>query len=178
MSRYSSELGARVVVAAARFLGLSEICSVREWDNLDLSNDPVSTELRGELMRTGWHSDWPWPTAFCEAAWAKAYQGRAELSQVKLMLRRGCLQTWWNAVEADWTSSTPQVGAIGVMRHGDLDKGHLFIVRAVQQDTLYTLETAFDSEKANVCKQTRRLHFSPSSGLYLLGFILPMTESE
>lgn len=185
--KYSSDIGARAVVAAARFLGLTEVQSNAKWDNLDTAGpDPIAGELKAELVRVGWETGWPYCAAFCEAVWRKAYLGRGELDVVKRMLTPGCLQSWRNASEKGWTSSTPQVGALGVMRKGETQYGHMFIVRAVQNDTLYTIEAntspaagspEAEREGDGVYKKTRRLHFSPSNGLYLLGFILPMSES-
>lgn len=186
--RYSEDIGSKVIVAAARFLGLTEIRSNDKWDNLETAGlDDVGKELREELLRVGWQSTWPYCMAFCEAVWTRAYQGRAELMRVRQMLTPGCLQSWRNAVAAGWTESTPRTGSIGVMRKGDTIYGHAFIVRTVQNETLYTIEAntspALDSAEAEregdgVYKKTRRLHFQPTTGLHLLGFITPMTESE
>ncbi len=180
---YSKEIGARIVVAAAPFVGLTEIRSNDKWDNLSTKqHDPIADELRAALVRVGWQSGWPYCAAFCEAVWSIAYQGRAELDKVRKMLTPGCLLSWRNAVESGWTSTHPQVGAIGIMRKGESESGHAFIVRAVQGLDLYTIEgntspapgsPEADREGDGVYAKKRILSFKPTSQLHLIGFILP-----
>jgi len=178
---YSDEIGARVVLAASRFLGLSELWSEEGWRGLDLSvQDELNSALRMELYSLGWHSQWPYASAFVQASWTKAYQGRAEVAKIRVMLEAGPLQTWKNAVEAEWTSQAPRIGAIGVLKNGEKDNGHVFIVRATQGFDLFTLESGGPGEpdREAVHKRVRQLVYSPNSHPHLLGFILPHTESE
>lgn len=184
--RYSSVVGARAIVAASRYVGLTEVRSNAVWDLPATDGpDPVAEELRAEMLRTGWRLGWPYCMAFCEVVWRAAYQGRKELDVIKPMLTAGCLASWRNALRLGWTSNVPQIGAIGIMRKGDTEHGHAFLVRAVQNDTLFTVEgntsttgalnVEADRNGDGVYAKTRRLVFKPSASLHLLGFILPMT---
>jgi hypothetical protein len=187
MLQYNKDIGARAVVAAARFIGLTEIQNNAKWDKASTpGHDAVADELRAALLRTGWQLSWPYCAAFCEAVWRDAYQGRKELDAVKLMLTPSCLASWYNALKLGWTSQTPQVGAIGIMRKGDTDFGHAFIVRGVKDSTLVTIEgntspagsvgVEADRNGDGVYAKTRELSFKPSAGLHLIGFILPCVE--
>lgn len=184
---YSTDIGAKVIIQAARFVGLTEVRSNAVWDDLSTEgHDVLADELQAELLRVGWQRGWPYCAAFCEVAWRRAYQGRPELAKVKQMLTPGCLQTWENGVHERWNSQEPQVGAIGIMRNGDSPRGHAFIVRAVKGTTLYTIEAntspapgtvEADREGDGVYAKKRELVYKPSSGLHLIGFILPCIES-
>lgn len=184
--QYSAAVGARVIVAASRYVGLTEVRSNAKWDMTSTDGpDPVAEELRAEMLRTGWQLGWPYCMAFCEVAWRAAYQGRKELDVIKPMLTAGCLVSWRNAQRLGWTSNVPQIGAIGVMRKGDTEFGHAFLVRAVQRQMLFTVEgntsisgalnVEADRNGDGVYVKSRQLVFKPSAGLHLLGFILPMT---
>lgn len=187
MLQYNKDIGARAVVAAARFIGLTELKSNATWDKASTpGHDDIADELRASMLRTGWQLTWPYCAAFCEAVWRDAYQGRKELDKVKTMLTPGCLVSWNNALKRSWTSQTPQVGAIGIMRKGDTQLGHAFIVRGVRGSTLLTIEgntsaagsvgVEADRNGDGVYAKTRELSFKPSDGLHLVGFILPCTE--
>ena len=176
-------IGARAVMRAGHFLGLTEVKSNALWDDLSTpEKDAVADELRAELMRSGWQSGWPYCAAFCEAVWRYAYQGRAELPMVRQMLTPGCLVSFNNAAERGWTSQTPCIGAIGIMKKGATTNGHAFIVTGVKGDTLSTIEAntspapgtaEADREGDGVYRKTRKLLYKPTSQLHLVGFILP-----
>jgi len=176
---YSPDIGARVVVAAAKYVGLTEIRPNKEWDLPSTpGRDFIAEEFKGELLRSGWQNGWPYCAAFCEVVWKQAYRGRPELDDITQMLNPGCLRSWHNAVEAGWTSQVPQVGAIGIMRKGSTERGHAFIVRAIPGDgVLRTIEgntdLAGDREGDGVYVSSRKLEFKPTNNLHLIGFIIP-----
>lgn len=184
---YNKEVGSRIVAAGAKFYGLSEVMSNRKWDDLTTpGHDAVADEFRNELLNVGWEPTWPYCAAFCEVAWRKGYAGRPELDKVRKMLTPGCLLSFNNAAElgGNWTSKIPQVGAIGIMRKGSSSSGHAFIVTRIEGNTLHTLEantspgvvdSAKDREGDGVYFKTRELKFKPSTGLHLIGFIIPCT---
>jgi hypothetical protein len=187
MPEYNKDIGQRAVVAASRYIGLTELKSNATWDKVSTpGHDDIADELRAVMLRTGWQLGWPYCAAFCEAVWREAYQGRTELDAVKAMLTPGCLMSWNNALKAGWTSMTPQVGAIGIMRKGDTSMGHAFIVRGVRGSTLLTIEgntsaagavsAEADRNGDGVYAKTRELTFKATSGLHLIGFILPCTN--
>lgn len=187
MPIYSPDIGKRAVIASARFLGLTELRSNAVWDNPSTpGHDDIADELRAELLRVGWQTGWAYCAAFCEAVWRMAYQGRKELDAIKAMLTPGCLVSWRNALQRGWTSTVPAIGAIGVMRKGDTQFGHAFIVRGVRDKTLLTIEAntsvsgalnvEADRNGDGIYAKTRELVFRPSASLHLLGFILPCTE--
>lgn len=171
--KYSSEVGARAVMRAAHFVGLTEVRNNVSW-----GDSALAAEFKAELLRTGWESGWPYCAAFCEVVWRYAYQGRAELPTVKAMLTAGCLQTYNNAVNEGWVSKIPCVGSIGIMKNGATEKGHAFIVASVGDDVLTTIEgnTFAESESREgdgVYRKHRVLEFRPTTGLHLLGFVTP-----
>jgi len=180
---YSKDIGARVVLEAAKFVGLTEVRSNSEWDNLDTpTKDAIAAEFKGELLRVGWQTGWPYCAAFCEVVWRRAYAGRAELPDVKSMLTPGCMLTWERAVEAGFVSRLPLIGSIGIMRKGATASGHAFIVAGVKDDQLLTIEAntspeantpEADREGDGVYRKHRQLVFKPTAGLHLLGFVNP-----
>lgn len=183
---YSPAVGARAVLQAAKFAGLTEVRNNAAWDNLDTpGRDAVAEELRAELLRTGWQLGWPYCAAFAEVVWRRAYQGRTELPVISSMLNPHCLTSFRNAAERGWTSKTPQVGAIGIMKKGDSSSGHAFIVAGIEGSVLHTIEgntspapgsPEADREGDGVYRKKRPLSFAPTTGLHLIGFILPCVE--
>ena len=181
--KYSPAIGARAISRAAHFLGLTEVASNAEWDDLSTPvKDAIADELKAELMRAGWQSGWPYCAAFCEAVWRYAYQGRAELPDVKQMLTPGCLVSFNNAAEKGWTSKEPVIGAIGIMKKGSTSNGHAFIVTGIKGKVLQTIEanTSPNAKTAEqdrngdgVYRKTRELVYKPTAGLHLVGFIIP-----
>lgn len=180
---YSKDIGAKVVLEAAKFLGLTEIRSNAEWDDLSTSmKDTIAEEFKGELLRTGWQTGWPYCAAFCEVVWRRAYAGRPELPDIKEMLTPGCMLTYERAVNLGFVSKTPVVGAIGIMKRGTGPQGHAFIVAGISGTKLTTIEAntspvpgtvSADREGDGVYKKTRLLEFKPTTGLHLIGFIQP-----
>lgn len=180
---YSFPIGARAVTRAAHFLGLTEVRSNQEWDDLSTKEkDANADEFKAELMRAGWQSGWPYCAAFCEVVWRHAYQGRAELPMVKQMLTPGCLLSFNNAADQGWTSQHPKVGSIGVMRKGSTSQGHSFIVTSVIGDTVKTIEAntsptpgTVEQERNGdgVYAKSRKVVYKPTAGLHLIGFIIP-----
>lgn len=179
----SSTVGARAVLRAAQFVGLSEIRSNAVWDKISTSErDAIADEFKGELLRVGWQSGWPYCMAFCEVVYKYAYQGRPELPKVRSMLTPGCLLSWQRAAAEGWTTLSPSIGSIGIMKKGSSAQGHAFIVTAVDGSKLYTVEANTwpgavtpeqDRNGDGVYRKTRQLVFKPTTGLHLLGFISP-----
>ncbi len=178
------ELGAKIVVAAARFVGLTEVRSNDKWDDLsEDGHEQVADELRAELLRVGWQSGWPYCAAFCEVCWRIAYRGLVDEVVVGRMLNPSCLQSWRNAVDLGWASQKPTIGSIGVMQKGDSGQGHAYIVRGVKDKQIATIEantspmigtTSQDREGDGVYCKKRQLVFKPTTGLHLIGFINPL----
>ena len=183
MFKTSQDIGARIVLEAAKFVGLTEVRSNATWDNLATAGkDPIAEELAAEMLRCGWQKGWPYCAAFCEAVWKRAYRGNAAETLVKQMLTPGCLVSWENAVKQGWTSKEPMLGAIGIMKKGSTTQGHAFIVAGKNGDTLSTIEgntspaagsVEDDRNGDGVYRKTRKLVFKPTTGLHLIGFILP-----
>lgn len=186
--QYSPEIGARAVIEASKYVGLTEIKSNRSWDNLATpERDAIAKALRTELELSGWEEGWPYCAAFCEIAYRHAYESQSPelLAKVRKMLTPSCLQSYHNAAEVGWTSKEPKLGAIGIMKKGETANGHAFIVCGIDDTTLLTVEAntspapgsaAVDREGDGIYRKTRTLKFAPSTGLHLIGFILPMFE--
>lgn len=185
--KYSPEIAAKIVVNAAKFKGLTEIKSNAAWDNLStVGKDAIADELVNEMLRTGWEKTWPYCAAFCEMVWRRAYTGRPELPDVKTMLTPGCLLSFNNAADKGWTSQVPQIGAIGIMKKGSTSQGHAFIVTSVKNGVCATIEAntspaagtpEADREGDGVYAKKRSVIYKPTTGLHLVGFILPMIYS-
>lgn len=181
--QYSSAVGAKVVVNSAKFVGLTEISSNAEWDNLSTDiHDAIADEFKAELMRAGWQSGWPYCAAFCEVVWRRAYQGLPELPMVRKMLTPGCLMSFQNAAAEGWTSQVPRIGAIGIMRKGQTSSGHAFIVAGIKDNTMMTIEANTspapgsveeDRNGDGVYAKKRIVQYGPNAGLHLIGFIIP-----
>lgn len=173
---YDPAIGAKVLIAATRFVGLCELVSgVKEVQRA------LDEEVKVEMLKVGWATGWPYGMGFCDAVWKKAYQGRIELVQVREMLEPSVMQTWKNAVEAGWTSVEPRVGAIGCMRKGNSDLGHAFVVEGWSEGMIWTMEGGEDGEDLvkyrgnNLKRKSRKDELRPTAGLHVLGYILPMS---
>lgn len=184
--KYSLDIGAKVISSAARFVGLTEVRSNTSWDLIvTAGKDAIAEEFHAELLRVGWQDGWPYCAAFCEVAWKMAYQGRPELPKVRTMLTPGVLQSFHNAAEQGWTSKEPKIGAIGIMRNGETEHGHAFLIRGWTSDKIATIEANTspasgdplrDREGDGVYMKERNFVFAPTTGLHLIGFIHPCTE--
>lgn len=178
------DLGIRIVLEAARYIGLTEVVGNRKWDNLKTPGaDPIADELVRVLAAAGWEPGWAYCAAFCEAVWRAIYKGTPLLDQVGRVLNPHCLTTWRNAKAAGWTSKTPVPGAIGIMQKGTSEDGHALIVEKVPGNGwIHTIEAntspnagtvEADRNGDGIYRKTRVISLAATSGLHLLGFILP-----
>jgi hypothetical protein len=176
--------GARIIFEASRFLGLTELVENRKWDLLATpGHDAIADELVRILTVAGWQPSWPYCIAFIEAVWRNAYADAPNLQlAIAQILTPHCLRSWRNAIERGWTSVRPIRGAIGIMRNGSTDHGHAFLVESIGDGFVRTIEAntspnsgtaEADRNGDGIYRKKRQLSFTPTAGLYLLGFILP-----
>lgn len=181
----SPDLGARIVLEAARFVGLTETVGNRKWDLLATpGKDPIADELVRVLTEAGWQPGWPYCAAFVEAVWRKVYSGSPLLAEIAAVLNPHCLTTWRNAKARGWTTNEPTPGAVGIMQKGGTDQGHAFIVESFSKAlvTVRTIEANTSPGVGTVEEQRngdgiyRKSHvvtFKVTAGLHILGFIRP-----
>ncbi|MEQ1861882.1 MAG: hypothetical protein ABMA13_18340 [Chthoniobacteraceae bacterium] len=180
----TSPFGPRIVIEAARYLGLTEIVGNRKWDlPATPGPDPIADELLRVLIEAGWQPGWPYCAAFVEAVFRAVYRGHARLAEIAAVLTPHCLTSWRNAKLKGWITREPCVGAIGVMQLGTGESGHEFIVakldlptvlRTIEANTSATPGTVeADRNGDGIFRKTRALDFRVTSGLHLLGFIRP-----
>lgn len=153
-------LGPRIVAECALFIGLSQ---------LSCSRDEVLEALYEAKLKAGWKHNWPYGMALVEAVWRRAYTGRSELADVKNMMQASALDTFARGAAQKWTSASPQVGAIGVLKNGSGTESTAFIVMDVMGDYLGTIETI----GAGIRITSRSILYAPTTSWHLVGFINP-----
>ena len=182
-----SEIGTKIIAVARQFVGLHEVKSNAEWDNpATAGRDQAAEDLRLALKSVGWLAGWPYCAAFTEACWRLAYQQLGapdELrAQIAAKLNPSVMDSFNN-----WKpeiSNMPEPGAIFFMQMGKTYRGHAGIVVDPNGDAFSTIEgntspmagsAEADREGDGVFKKIRRLDFNPKSGLWLRGFLNPLT---
>lgn len=157
---YNADIGARILVECAFFLGLSQ---------LDCSQDKVKEEIKAEQLRRGWKSQWPDTMSLVECVWRRGFNGRVEVADVKSIFDPNALQTFYSAAQMGWTSNEPEIGAIAILKHGEAAIGSASIVESFDDSTfdhIYYL----DGYTTTGCFA---LKFAPTNRPHLLGFIIP-----
>lgn len=156
---YNTDIGARILVECAFFLGLSQLGS---------NQDIVREEIKAEYIRRGWKHQWPESMSLVECVWRRGYTGRVELADVKNIFHPSAVTTFHKAADEGWVSPTPEIGAIGIVKFGESADGAAFLVKAVAETIVYGVESL--NGPRQMCES---LAFKPTTSRHLLGFIIP-----
>ncbi len=172
-----------ILNTARHFLNLTETAPNARWDDVITSGqDPRGDELLQALLATSWQKGWAYCAAFAEVCWRAGYKKRSELPLVGQSITASVMGTFENFQELKRITKTPQPGALMLMQHGSSWQGHAGIVERIDGNTVYTIEGNTSAGGGSVEQQrngdgvyrkTHRLDFTPTSGLWLRGFVNP-----
>lgn len=183
----AEEIGGQIIAIAAYFEGLHEVKQNAEWDNLATpSKDPAAEELRQALKRAGWMTGWPYCMSFCEAVWRQAYQSLEAPIEIQQRIAArlnpsvlGSFNNW--KVEIN---QKPLPGSIFFMQLAHTGHGHAGIVVKASDYQFASIEAntspmaaspEADREGDGVFRKVRRLDFQERPGLWLRGFLNPIS---
>lgn len=184
----AGNISERIIATALHFVNLVETKSNAEWDDPSTPGvDSRARELRAALIAAGFSQGQPYCMAFAEGVWRIAYAEAsapvAIQARIKSLLCPHVMTSFRACRTAGLISTTPIAGAIGFMQKGASDSGHAFIVRAVADGYLRTIEgntspapgsAAADREGDGVFEKQRRFSLSRTSGLWIRGFLNPL----
>ncbi|MCC6318201.1 MAG: CHAP domain-containing protein [Gemmatimonadaceae bacterium] len=191
MTYTAAQAGAEIVRLASEFLNLRETSNNAAWDNPDTAGqDPAATRLRQLLETTGWQAGWPYCMAFCKAIYMQAYRNLgASPGVLRLIAQRftpSVMMSYRNSGAFAQRKVAIQ-GAIFFMQKGDTPYGHAGLVVMPGQVNFSTIEgntspspgsAQADREGDGVYKKVRSLDFTKKSGLWLRGFLNPLSADE
>lgn len=191
MTYSAAQAGEEILRMAAHFLDLKETANNAAWDNPDTAGqDPAGVELRRLLESVGWQAGWPYCMAFCKAVYLQAYKNLGASPEVlRLISQRftaSVMLTHRNC-GAYAQAKVPVPGAIFFMQKGDSPNGHAGLVVTPGQLSFATIEgntspspgsAQADREGDGVYKKVRSLDFARKPGLWLRGFLLPMSADQ
>lgn len=185
-----AEIGSKIIDVASRFLGLYEVKANADWKTNNAKMGNAIDILRRGLIQAGWRAGWPYCAAWVEMVWRLAYtEANAPGSLIKTIAANLCpsvMQSFDNVIE--WRgaiSQRPVFGAIVFWQKGNTRYGHAGIVTIPSKSEFETIEAntsqdpnASDEAKRDgegIFRKHRRIDFSHSDGLHLLGFLSPPT---
>lgn len=186
----ASEISAEVTKVATRFVNLYETQSNAQWCNImdpRLGGDACQ-ELIKEMKASGWQSGWPYCASLCEAVLRISYTNlkapKEILDYIAKNLNPSSIQSFKNTEK--YRSKNPIPGSVFFMQKGKSSQGHAGIVCAYDKSTnlIATIEGNTSPGKAvsaeadrngdGIYKKQRELKFTPTSGLFLIGFFNPI----
>lgn len=171
----------KVIEVAKRFVNLTECKPNAQWNSKTVANcDQLSVELLELMKQTGWTPPLPYCAAFVDGVYREAYKDEPEkLAIIKKVLTPSAMQSYNNA-KAYW-SKTPVPGCIFVMQMANGTTGHCGIVgESITKDSFSTIEGNTspgpssgerDRNGDGVYSKVRKMNFTHSDSLHLIGFI-------
>lgn len=191
MSYTAAQAGEEIIRVASHFLNLKETANNSAWDNPDTAGqDQAGFDLRRLLETTGWQAGWPYCMAFCKAIYLQAYKNLGAPPEVlRLVSQRftASVMITYKNCGAFAQKKVPTSGAIFFMQKGDTGNGHAGLVVTPGQVNFATIEgntspsptsAQADREGDGVYKKVRTLDFTKKTGLWLRGFLHPMSSDE
>jgi len=180
------QVGEEIISRAEDFTELYEVKANAEWAHPVLGGAyDEARRLRLLMEHAGWHVGWPYCAAFVEAMWRATYAWfgapAALLAKISARLTPSVMQSFSNW--AGEITRVPQPGAIVFMQLGDGWRGHAGLVAEVGFYHVATIEgnTSPDPDNPDadrdgdgIFRRVRALRFTPSSGLWLRGFLNPI----
>lgn len=172
-----------IIETAVGFLGLTERTQNSVWDDVMTAGpDARASELRAQLLATGWQLGWAYCAAFGEVCWRQGYRGYRELALISQAITPSVMGTYENFKDLGRVSKVPEVGALLLMQKGKTWQGHMEIVTKVSGNTVDTIGGNTSAKRGSVESQRngdgvfRKSHvidFTPTQGLHLIGFVNP-----
>lgn len=191
MSYTAAQAGEEIIRVASHFLNLKETANNAAWDDPDTAGqDAAGLELRRLLETTGWQAGWPYCMAFCKAVYLQSYKNLgAPPELLRLVSQRftASVMITFKNCGAFAQKKVPLAGAIFFMQKGESGNGHAGLVVTPGQSNFSTIEgntspspssAQADREGDGVYKKVRSLDFAKKTGLWLRGFLNPMSAAE
>lgn len=174
-------IGAEILRVASEFTGQYEIVANSDWQD-----KAKSTHLNRLMKSVGWQRGWPYCAAFAEACWVTAYQNLKAppelITEIKTKLNPSSVESRRNFQSHITRSPVP--GAIFFMQKGSTGLGHEGLVVSATETTFSTIEgntspqvttdSAKDREGDGIFAKTRNINYTPTSKLFLVGFVNPL----
>lgn len=169
-----------IIKIAKRYVGLTESVANTKWTSKNLENsDALSDQLSKNMITAGWRPGWPYCMAFVKAVYMEAFaKDPAKLAFIKKAFTPAVM-TSYNASKA-YVSKTPTPGSVFIFQKGAGGNGHAGIVVDVSDHSFSTIEgntspapTSAEADRNGdgIYAKARKLDFTPSAGLHLIGFI-------
>ncbi|MGQ0647413.1 MAG: CHAP domain-containing protein [Gemmatimonadaceae bacterium] len=191
MEYSAAQAADEIIRVASHFLNLKETTNNAAWDDPDTAGqDAAGLELRQLLESVGWQVGWPYCMAFCKAVYMQTYKNLGAPPDVlRLIAQRftsSVMLTHKNCGRFA-QNKVPTAGAIFFMQKGDSGNGHAGLVVTPGQASFSTIEgntspspasAQADREGDGVYKKVRTLDFTKKPGLWLRGFLVPLSSDE
>jgi hypothetical protein len=169
-----------VLSIGSKYVGLYETVPNAKWSSKSLKNpNELSDELLDIMGNTGWIPGWPYCAAFTKAVYMEAYKENPEAyAIIKKLLTPSVMVSYKNCRK--YVSKEPTVGSIFLYQKGTGGTGHCGIVKEIKKTGFLTIEgntspapTTAEQDRNGDCitSKTRKLDFTSSSGMHLIGFI-------
>ncbi len=178
-----------VVEIASRYLNLTEVKSNQEWDLVSTpGKDWQAQEFKDGIISIGGHQD-GW--AYCMSSskfWYIAALRQLQtpeniVQEYNKLLNVSVVKSYTNCLKAGKIVKPPSIGSIFFMQKGNSGFGHAGICTSegnpfstIEANTSANPTSADqDREGQGIFTKKRKLNFSKTSGLYLLGFLPPIS---
>jgi len=161
----------KIVEVASRYVGIKEIPQNAGWKDKDFEK---------KMRDMGWIKGQAWCMYFVKLVLIEAFQELKNDDMVKWCkanLNGGVLSSYrkmkskWELLGVD----NAEEGSIGIMRKGDSELGHVFIVESVNNDVIKCIEgntsVAGSREGDGVYRRTRMLSYMKKSELKIIDFV-------
>ena len=169
-----------IIKVARQYVGLTESIPNAKWTSKSIVNcDKISDHLCKAMTSAGWRSGWPYCMAFAKAVYLEAFTNdAAKVALIRKLLNASVMSSYANAKA--YVSKDPTPGSIFIMQKGTGGNGHAGIVVEVSDHSFNTVEgntspapTSAEADRNGdgIYAKSRRLDFTKSSGLHLVGFI-------
>ena len=184
----ATDIGARIVAVAARFVGLTEIAPNAKWDDLSTPGpDQRAADLAKLLALGGWEPGAAYCASFVRGVWMTACQELGAPAVVLATIRRqlspSVMQTFTRNQGA--VERVPVVGSMMLLQFGKSDRGHAGIVVQANAESYWTIDANTSGVVTTAAKERegegvyrkppRKLDFTRRPGLWLRGFLPPPT---
>lgn len=191
--RKDFSLGQVIIDVAKQWVGLTEVRENAAWQDFNTKGDDKerSDRLIQKMTEAGWESGWSYCAALGKCVYQEAYllygisKDSEIFKQISSQLNPSVMQSFHNFERLGKISKTPEKGSLFFMRKGSTGFGHMGIVESIDAGYLINIEgntspnagTVEAERNGNgVYERRRPFNFSPSKGLYLVGFLNPYTS--
>lgn len=172
----------KIISIAKQYVGLKECEPNAKWTSKSIPEcDILSAQLCESMESAGWQKGWPYCMAFVKAVYLEAFKDEPLKKQlIKNLLTPSVMTSYQFCKKQGYFSKTPIPGSIFIMQKAGGGTGHAGIVESIDGKILHTIEgntspspTSAEADRNGdgIYSKTRKLDFTVTSGLHLIGFI-------